>query len=56
MREKSVDRWVAENVPMVMVPKPVFIAVRKALKIAVYGFVKYPLPYGKEQISYEKLV
>ena len=55
MREQSVTRWVNEHVPMCMPPKPLFIAVRRALGIAVFGFIRYPMPNGKDEVSYEKL-
>lgn len=56
MQERSVERFTAEHTPMVMPPKPVFTAVRRALGIAVYGFIRYPMPNGKAETTYERLV
>jgi hypothetical protein len=55
MQKQMVDRWVAEHTPMCMPPKPVFIAVRKVLGIAVYAFMRYPMPNGKFETTYERI-
>lgn len=55
MQQQCTDRWVGEHVPMCMPPKPLFIAVRKVLGIAVYGFIRYPMPNGKNEITYERI-
>lgn len=56
MRDSSVERWVSTHTPMVMAPKPLFTAVRRVLGIAVFGFVRYPMPDGTHEIVYERLV
>lgn len=55
MQQQSTTRWVNEHVPMVMPPKPLFIAVRRVLGIAVYAFIKYPMPHGKDEVTYERI-
>lgn len=55
MQKQMVDRWTADHTPMCMPPKPVFTGVRKALGIAVYAFVLYPMPSGKPEVTYERI-
>jgi hypothetical protein len=55
MRGQAVDRFVSENTPMVMPPKPVFTAVRRALGMSVFGFIRYPMPNGKHETTYERI-
>lgn len=56
MQKQMVDRWVVGHTPMVMPPKPVFTAVRRALGMSVYAFIRYPMPNGKHETTYERIV
>lgn len=55
MMKQMTDRFVQENTPMCYPPKPTHIAVRRALGIAVYGFIRYPMPNGKFETTYERI-
>jgi hypothetical protein len=56
MQAQSVDLFVANNHVEYMPPRPLHIAVRRALGIAVYSFVRYPMPKGPAEIRYERIV
>jgi hypothetical protein len=55
MQKQMTDRFVQENTPMCMPPKPLFIAVRKQLGLPVFAFMRYPMPSGKVETTYERI-
>lgn len=53
----AVEKFIvkSQELPTVMPPKSLFIAVRQALGISVFGFVRYPMPDGKAEIRYQRI-
>lgn len=45
----------SQRVPQVMPPKPLTIAIKKALGLPVFGFVKWPIANGEWHVRIQRI-